>query len=232
VQPNDMKKQVILLIILLIAQYTYCQENSLSEYKILPRDESTSDFELVSFINSLKTIISNQDTAKFFSVLDKNIIVSYGGGITGIEEFSKNWNLKKPGNVELWIVLKQIINLGGTWESDEDGKFFCIPYTQSNKLFGKYTYDFNWYITAVCTSSKTKVFKEPKLSSEVLGNLRYDIVEIDPDASNINFTKINTIDKKTQGYVKTSDLIYSAGPHLILRKQNASWKITAFAPFD
>jgi hypothetical protein len=201
------------------------------DYKILPIDESGSDPTLVTFITNLKKITSNKDTAGLFQSLDTAIIVSHGGGIFGIKEFSKNWKLDKPDKSELWTILNQILSMGGTWENDED-KYFCIPYTQSNKAFSKYKYDFDWYFTAVCISPKVTVYEEPITTSLKLATLSYDIVEMDPEFMKADFTKIQTIDKKVQGYVRTRDLIYSADQHLVIKKINENWKITAFAPFD
>jgi len=206
-------------------------ETDLSDYKILPSDESGSDPTLVTFISNLKEIASNKDTIGLFQSLDTAIIVSYGGGIYGIKEFSKNWKLDNPDKSELWTILSQILSMGGTWENDED-KYFCIPYAQSNKAFSKYKYDFDWYFTAVCISPKVKVYQEPKTTSIKLATLSYDIVEMDPDFMKADFTKIHTIDKKVQGYIKTTDLIYSADQHLVIKKIDDNWKITAFAPYD
>lgn len=201
------------------------------DYKILPIDESGSDPTLVAFIDNLKKVVSNKDTSGLFQSLDTAIIVSHGGGIYGVKEFSKNWQLDKPDKSELWTILNRILSMGGTWENDED-KYFCIPYAQSNKAFSKYNYDFDWYFTAVCISQEVTVYKEPKTTSIKLATLSYDIVEIDPDFMKADFTKINTIDKRVQGYVKTTDLIFSADQHLVIKKIDDNWKITAFAPFD
>jgi len=76
------------------------------------------------------------------------------------------------------------------------------------------------------------VYQEPKLTSVKIGILKYDIVEIDNDFMKADFTKIHTIDKKVQGFVKTTDLIYSSDEHLVIKKVGDSWKITAFAPYD
>lgn len=206
-------------------------ETDQSDYKILPIDESESDPTLVAFINNLKKVVSNKDTSGLFQSLDTAIIVSYGGGVFGIKEFSKNWQLDKPDKSELWPILNRILSMGGTWENDED-KYFCIPYAQSNKAFSKYKYDFDWYFTAVCISPKVTVYQEPKTTSSKLTTLSYDIVEMDPEFTKADFTKIHTIDKKVQGYVKTMDLIYSADQHLVIKKIDDKWKITAFAPFD
>jgi hypothetical protein len=203
-----------------------------TEYKIFPIDESGSDSTLVLFINNLKNIVSNKDTSELFKLLDTAIIVSHGGGIYGIKEFSQNWNLDKPYESMLWPNLTQILNMGGTWEDDPEGEYFCIPYAQSNKAFSKYKYDFDWFFTAVCISPHATVYKEPKITSKELATLSYDIVEMDPSFMNTDFTKINTINQNIEGYVKTSDLIYSAEQHLVIKKTDNNWKITAYAPFD
>ncbi len=71
-------------------------ETDQSDYKILPIDESESDPTLVEFINNLKKVVSNKDTSGLFQSLDTAIIVSYGGGMYGVKEFSQNWQLDKP----------------------------------------------------------------------------------------------------------------------------------------
>lgn len=202
-----------------------------SEYRILPIDESGSDPSLVAFITNLKKIVSRKDTAGLFKSLDTAIIVSYGGGIFGIKAFSENWQLDKQEKSALWKVLNQILNMGGTWENDTD-KYFCIPYTHSNKAFHKYKYAFDWYFTAVCITPNVTVYQEPDTTSTKLATLSYEIIEMDPAFIKSDFTKIHTIDKKVQGYVQTTDLIPSAGQHLVIKKIDDKWKITAFAPFD
>ncbi len=201
------------------------------EYKIFPIDESGSDHSLVDFLTNLKKIVINKDTARLFKSLDSSIVVSYGGGIYGINEFSKEWGLDKPEKSMLWPELNRILKMGGTWEFNEE-KFFCMPYTHSDKAFGKLKYEFDWYFTAVCISPKVTVYKEPKTSSSNIAILSYDIVEMDPNYKGSTFRKIQTIDKKNQGYVESSDLDYSANRCLVLKKINNKWKITAFAPYD
>lgn len=206
-------------------------QTSQKEYKIFPIDESGSDSSLVTFLNNLKKVVSQKDTAALFKSLDNSIVVSYGGEINGIKEFSKNWNLDQPGKSELWGILSQLLSMGGTWENDEDN-YFYIPYTKSNKAFSKFQYDFDWYFTAVCISSNTIVYPKPETTSPQSATLNFDIVEIDPEFMNDDFTKISTIDRKVKGYVKTSELLHSASPRLIVKKIGQNWKVTAFAPFD
>ena len=89
----------------------------------------------------------------------------------------------------LWNELLRDLKLGGTFEKDDDGIYFCIPYVHSNKKLNKLNYDFEWYQTAVCISSLSKVFHEPNINSEVLGKLKYDIVEIDINSNSDGYYK-------------------------------------------
>lgn len=213
------------------ANKTVVNETYQPDYKILPVDESGNDPTLVTFISNLKKVVLNKDTSALFQAVDTAIIVSHGGGMYGVKAFSQIWHLNKPNKSELWDILKRMLNMGGTWENDED-RYFCIPYTHSNKAFSKYEYDFDWYFTAVCILPKVNVYQEPNTSSKKLALLSYDIVEMDPEGMTANFTKVHTIDKKIQGYVRAEDLIYSADPHLVIKKIGGSWKIMEFAPFD
>jgi len=104
------------------------------DYKILPVDESGSDPTLVSFIKNLKNIATNKDTEGLFKSLDTGIVVSYGGGIYGIKEFSENWKLDIPNKSELWPILNRILALGGTWEDDEDKYFVSHTLNQIMRL--------------------------------------------------------------------------------------------------
>ncbi len=202
-------------------------------YKILPADESKGNTSLTRFIITLKAIVANKDTNELFRTLDPNIIVSYGGGLNGIKEFSNYWNLNNPDETGLWKLLSQELKYGGTWEKDEIGKYFCIPYTHSAKAFKKINFGFDWYITAVCVDAKAKVYQREEVDDEYCcGVLNYDIVLIDLDYYREKFAKISSIGNRLNGYVLTEDLLYAADPHLVIRNINGNWKITAFAPFD
>ncbi len=204
-----------------------------AEYRILPTDESINDKSLVEFISDLKEIVSKKETTSLFDMLDPNITVSYGGGIYGIEEFSKHWKLNSPEESELWNVFDKLLKMGGTWEKDENGAdYFCIPYIHSNKTFSKYDYDFDWPFTAVCVTPIVKVYSKPITNSTEVATLSYDIVEIDSDFIHNDFTKIQTIDKRIHGYVQTLKIMNLAEEHIVIEKRENNWKITSFAPYD
>lgn len=201
-------------------------------FKILPKDESNSDPSLLAFIKALKATVHRKDTTALFAVLDSNIAVSYGGGDYGITAFRNAWNLQQPINSKLWSALERLLSLGGTWEKDEDGPYFCIPYAQSNTAFLSFNSDFDWYSTGVCLSDRVPVYSAPRTNSNIVGQLNYDVVDLDRNDTDRVFTKITTFDKKLSGYVASTQLLCTADPCLIIRKVNSRWCILSFAPFD
>ncbi|MEN9698887.1 MAG: hypothetical protein RLZZ301_85 [Bacteroidota bacterium] len=200
-------------------------------FKIYPSDESANDPTLLIFLKNLKKVVAKKDTSGLFKILDSEIVVSYGGALFGIKEFSTEWQLNFPNQSKLWPGLKRILSLGGTFE-DPDKHIFCIPYTHSDKAFNKLNYDFNWYLTAVCISNHVIVYQAPKTKSTRLATLSYDVVEIIPEDDESGFIKIQTLDKKVKGYVKEKDLILTSAPSLGIIKKGNNWKITEYAPYD
>ncbi len=199
-----------------------------SKFRILPIDQSSEDPSLKLFVSKLRKIVRQKKLNEFVSCLDTGIVSSYGGGMYGIETFLEEWNLHQNSKESLlWNTMEKFLNLGGTWKNDQKTEF-CFPYVQSDLLYPNL--DFDWYVTAVCISSKTDVHKEANRYSEKIGLLSYEIVQI-LDKSE-QFTKIKTIDKTISGYVSTNDLIYCASAYPVLEKINGEWKITSFAPYD
>lgn len=207
------------------------KDAEINDFKILPVDESDSDPSLKSFIDNLKSIVSSKDTAALYKTMDASVIVSHGGGISGISEFAKYWSLKRPENSELWKVLERLLNLGGTWENG-DGRYFCIPYANSSKAFARFNRDFDWYQTAVCLSSNASVFNEPKVTASIVSTLNHEIVEVDVGYMRGEYAKVKSINSGIEGYVKSSDLFFTSDQHLVIEKVDGEWKVTAFAPFD
>ena len=199
--------------------------NKNDRLKIQPIDESSKDSSLVNFISKLKNIINKQDTSSLFSILDSNIVSSYGGGLYGKVDFVDNWNLKSNSK-ELWYVLNKAVSLGGVFEDNDTT--FRMPYCQSDRFFQDTNID--WYELAVSVKPQVKVYEKNNKSSKIVGVLDYDILHV-LDIGN-NFIKISTTDSIIKGYVERNDIYFSAEYILILQKNNEMWKIKSFAPYD
>ncbi len=199
------------------------------KFRILPVDESAEDKSLQAFVERLKKITKQKDTDGLITCLDTGIVVSWGGGMYGLETFLEEWKLnKQPERSKFWATMQRYMTLGGAW--DDNKKEFRFPYAQSNRFFQNMDFDFDWYVTAICISPETDVYQKPLPNAKKIALLSYEVVKIiDPGS---NFIEIQTIDKKITGFVKSEQLILSADPHPILEKVNREWKIVSFAPFD
>jgi hypothetical protein len=165
-------------------------------------------------------------------MLDPNIIVAHDNAERGIEAFKQVWKLDQPETSPLWKILSKQLNLGGVTENEGDRYYFCLPYTQSNKAYAQFSYDFDWYHTAVCLVKESLVYTKPDEKSEKIGSLSFDIVEMDPDYTPAHFTKIQTLDKSLSGYVKTADLAFTSEPHLEIVEIASEYKVVAYVTYD
>ncbi|WP_341904729.1 hypothetical protein [Fluviicola taffensis] len=200
-----------------------------TKYCIVPIDETSEDESLQAFVSKLKGIVKRKDLAGLLNCLDTGIVVSWGGGMHGVETFLEEWKLnKQPKKSPLWVKMKHLLELGGAWEDDK--KEFRFPYAQCDRFFQNMEFDFDWYVTAVCISSKTNVYQRPLPNAEKTALLSYEVVQILDRGA--DFIKIQTIDKKVTGFVKKEQLVLSADSYPILEKTNGEWKIVSFAPYD
>jgi len=51
-------------------------------------------------------------------------------------------------------------------------------------------------------------------------------------SSNPAYSRVHTLNRKIQGYVKNEDLLFPASQMMNIKKIDNHWKIIAFAPFD
>lgn len=208
-------------------------EWSTSIFNVEPIDESITDKSLIKFISNLKSTINKKDTTQLFKMIDDSIVVSYGGGLYGKNEFRIEWGLNEPNKSKIWSTMNILLKYGGAWDYDDEfGKHFVIPYYQSDKILGKIDYDFDWYRTAICNNPKVKVYKSESPNSLVIDSLNYTLVELISNSPKSTFQKIKILDKNLFGYVYSSQLNYLADRTIVLEKKDADWKIVAFAPYD
>lgn len=224
--------------------FAFAQNNNV-ELKVYPIDESKIDSSLTVFLDSLKYITISKDTARLYMMLDKDIVTSAGGMLIGKQAFIERWALTKPDSSDLWIVLTELIKLGGVFDTFENKKYFVLPYANANKLIypimQKYQIDIDPYSTTVCTNKNVPVFERPDLKSAIIGRLTYDIVFSDyvkTQEHNKNYVTgiywdyISTYDNKTKGWVNSDDFYLYGSLRLNIEKMNSEWKIVSFLPFD
>ena len=205
-----------------------------TRHKIYPVNEINKDTSLVNFINKLNVIIENKDTTQLFKIIDKKIIISWGGGIEGIKNFKTEFGFDTTVNSKFWEYLYDLVKLGGVFENDSEfGEVIKFPYLQSERFYDSINYDFEWFTTYVCIKPNVKVYSEPNLNSKVIFNLDYDILQQEDIENQYgDFVKIATLDRKIKGFVSFDDVYCTAWSSYIFKKKGKDWKLVSVAAYD
>src|SRR4030095_16666223 len=135
--------------------------------KLYPVDDATRDPSFFTFRAGLIRAVQKHDVVFVTSVLDPEIVNSFGGD-GGVLEFKSTWKLNRP-NSELWDELGTCLALGGKF--DKDGSF-SAPY-----VFGAFPDEFDPYEYTAIIGQDVRVRKEPSLNSPVIKMLSFDVVK-------------------------------------------------------
>lgn len=204
-----------------------------SGLEITPADEAAKDKSLSAFILHLRQVVAEKNTPALLELLDDEIVSSHGGGITGKKGFEAYWDLQKdPASSALWNKLDRAISLGGCFDELERRPVFIMPYLQAGHYFENGC-DFDWYNTYICLLPETKLYEQPDHQSAVIAKLKYKVLAKEADAADVNaFVPLSTIDHNIKGYVDVNDVYLCADHMLVLEKEQDSWIIKSFSPFD
>lgn len=201
-------------------------------HRVPPNHNMDKDTTIRRFVRSLEAVVRSKDKKALLKLLDKGIISSHGGGITGIREFEQEWQLdKKPDNSRVWHVLSRMIALGGCFDVDENNQVFIMPYLQAPQYYA--TCDYDWFSTGVCTSPEVYLYEKADVKSRILDTFNYRVLECGYEKQAIDsFVAVQTIDGKKKGFVKENDIYFSADYMLVIEKKAGKWLVVSFAPFD
>ena len=201
--------------------------------KLLPRDETDKEASLRIFVDELKNAVKKQDGKYILSVLDKEVISSFGGD-GGIGEFKQLWDIQSP-NSEVWRIMEKILDLGGVFmQTDDSMHQFVFPYVFALELDN----DDDYYTVEVVVEDKLTVRERPDDNSNSTGILSYDVVWVEysedfkPQYQKEGWTYVRTLDKKIIGYVPSDALYSPIGYRMILAKTDNNWKITCLVAGD
>ncbi|TAE48932.1 MAG: SH3 domain-containing protein [Bacteroidetes bacterium] len=233
----------ILLFLLPLLVFLLSARPLMGQIKMPPRNEMHQDSSLTAFICKLQYAIYKKDTRFLLSVVDKNIKNSFGGS-NGIEEFKSMWELDKPDS-EVWFYLSKLISLGGTFGGDAPYSTFILPYVFSMDLPNDTLDPFS---VMVVTGEGVNVREKPDKSAKVLGQLSYEVVEVDYEKSYPSFQEekiahlsyygtkewyyVTTLNQKLRGYVYWDYIWSPIDYRLFLEKKQGQWKITILVAGD
>ena len=201
--------------------------------KINPADEAPLDTAFFVLREQLKRIVEKRDIFSLLNYIDQNIKVSFGEE-NGQKAFVQKWGLDTPEKIavsELWPTLEQLLNLGGAFHDDQ---LFEAPY------LGPCWPTEDPYTQGAITGSGVRMRKAPNLTSPVVTNLSYDIVnyiETTPHKTVVGSREHPWIKVKTAkdqiGFVYGQFYRSPIDYRMVFQKNEAgSWKIVSLVAGD
>ena len=76
------------------------------------RDERSKDSSLDTLLKTVERAIRKEDLNLLLTLMDQEIVSSYGGGLIGHDDFLMNWERDYK---KMWDKLSKILTLGGTF---------------------------------------------------------------------------------------------------------------------
>ncbi|XOV67367.1 MAG: hypothetical protein ACFHU9_17260 [Fluviicola sp.] len=199
-------------------------------YCIHPTQKIT-DRKLLAFQEKLNIAILQKDTSLLLSLMDSNVVTSYGGAMYGYEDFLLNW---ETGG--LWKKLKLVTELGGEYEADTS---FRYPFFTVGKNYRAYeNYDIihpDPYFEFYAMKDTVMLFEDIS-STNAIAKLVGCYLYFDYNKSkrrDDGWLELTTYQKNIRGFVKSEDVFRTGDYNLIVEKDSlGNWRITSFAPYD
>ena len=201
--------------------------------QLLPIDEAEKDTSFLEFRKRLLEAIYAHDEKYLLSVLDKNIKIGFGGG-DGIKEFKKKW--EADNYEQLWPVMKRILENGGAFMKDNNGKDLQQHIFQAPYVFSNWPDSLDAFELSAIIHERTPIYKQATTESEILTKLSYEIVDVElfipEENSKERFIYIKTLDGKVKGYTDEENLYSPVGYRALFGKVNGKWKLQALVAGD
>ena len=195
--------------------------------KLYPIDEAAKDPTFFTFRARLVQAVQRRDSAYLLSIISPKIETSFGGD-GGIEEFKTMWKPERAQS-EVWSELAKVLSLGGAF--DKDG-IFEAPY-----ISAKWPETRDGFALGAIIGEKVRVRAAPQISSSIMRELAFDIVEVPEWDKNKargekrDWIKVKLSDGQS-GYVAEefirSPIDYRAG----FAKQEGRWVMIFFIAGD
>ncbi len=199
--------------------------------KLNPVDEGQLVPGFRTFRKELLDIIKNKDVQGLLGVLDNEIKVDFSD-VTGKEAFKKKWGLdSKPSKSLVWQELRNVVELGGTFEN-KDKSVFTAPY-----IFTSFPQGFDPRTYGAITGAGVRIRNQPSRGARQISTLSFDVVRMVPNSSPVSevvakekhvWKKIQLPDSKVIGYVFGKYLRTPKDYRASFERKGNSWKMFYF----
>jgi len=220
---NMKNKFYLMLVIFLSLTITICPQIKKNP-KVFPIDQSSKDISLIKFKNEILNAIEKKDTNFIVSVLDTNILNSFGGN-GGIQEFWDMWQIEDP-NTSFWNELKKVFTMGGTF-IDNNKNMFAMPY-----LFSIWPEDLDPFTYVAAINKNVELYESPSKKSKIIKKISYEILMlVDFEEENNNWKNVMTLDS-VYGFIQKDFIRSPIDYRVVLQKEKDKWKIISFVAGD
>ncbi|MDQ3016939.1 MAG: SH3 domain-containing protein [Bacteroidota bacterium] len=235
-----MRLAKFLILIIVVSCFAF---SAYGQKTIAPRNEVSQDPTLSAFVTTLQSAIEKKDAKWIYSVLDKDVVSTYGDEPT-LDVFKTYWDIEND-STNFWAFLKRAVNMGGVFlhdTADHTGKYeFVFPYAYDIDM----EMDDDYYMLGAITGKNVNLRSGPNQKADVITQLTYNVISyIYDDADekwevpmNANgepqWFHITTYDKKYTGWVNWQYVYSPMRPRLFLFKNDKGiWYISAFVAGD
>lgn len=202
-------------------------------------DDSVNDPELKSFLDSMRDAVRKRDVTSLLEYTADDVVCGFGGD-DGKAAFVRMWKLQeKPEESPLWRELGEVLRLGGTDFTEQEGvRAFIAPYIVETWPDEVDTFEFGAIV-----GDKIHVRSGPGKDHPVLATVSRIIVRIEDEPGHPE-PRQETINGETfpwqrialpdgqMGYVWGKYVRSPAGYRATFVRENGKWRMSVFVAGD
>jgi hypothetical protein len=206
-------------------------------YRIRPVDETRHNPALRTFVQRVLGYARQRQWQQLLAVADDSIVISYGGGIFGKEEFRAY--LANPEWDAYGQIARNLAQGGARDTSDEGGPVYVFPYFHASRLLPalpEAEQDGDPYHLYFGLSKHLKLYQKPGTSGPVVVELAYPMLvwdeENDRKHPSKHWLSMRTIGGRYHGWVVDKEVDSQASMTLVIAERAGRYLITSVAPYD
>ncbi|GAA4442082.1 hypothetical protein GCM10023188_41350 [Pontibacter saemangeumensis] len=201
---------------------------------LLPPDQAITDATLRQYLESLQAAVQAQDAQQLQTLLDPNIRTGFDGS-GGWEAFSRQWRPENTSS-EIWLLLDNLLRLGGDYMADGNPAAYALPYVYSN-----WPDSLDAFSHMAVTKPGAILREQPAANATGICTLDRIILQTDyarsyPQGDNTarkEWWYVQTPEGKLSGYLSHADLYSPVGYRALFnRNAQGKWHMTALVAGD